>query len=109
MKTILFLLLSFYLTNSFAAEKTYLIQVIRIADGEQLYGLHSNESDKNQRLSDANKLHVAGQTNLIFRDITAEIAAKEQEKVDRKNLIKDKNANTKDRLEAVIKYLGLDK
>lgn len=54
--------------------KTYKIQVFD-KNGKQLYGLYADDSNREDRLAAAMKLHREGETTLIDEDITAEIEA----------------------------------
>ena len=106
MKYILLFLISF---NVFAIDKTYKIQVFRNSDNKQLYGLYADDSNRANRLANAMKYHKPGETILINIDITSEISAKEKKIKDRDDLIKNKQANTKDRFQALIERLGMGK
>lgn len=92
MKNIFILILLFFSLNSFAQEKVYKIQVLRISDGLQLYGLHAKGSERAKRLAEARLFHRPGKTVFINEDITQEIAdQKEKERQDRleRRLLKD--------------------
>jgi hypothetical protein len=103
MRIILLSLLFIFTANA----DTYKIQVFRNSDNFQLYGLYADESEREQRLAEAMVFHVPGETALVNEDITEEISAKKNEKINRKNLLKNENANTKERLQALIEHLGL--
>lgn len=84
------------------------IQVFRVSDGEQLYGLHADDSNRVERLAAAMLLHTPPLTTLVDEDITAEEQAKKDKVSARKAILKDKRASTKDRVDAIIEHLGLD-
>jgi len=79
MKYLLIFLISF---NVYAQEKTYKIQVFRNSDNQQLYGLYAKEHKKAQRVKEAQKLHIGGETRMIVEDITQQLADEKQSHLD---------------------------
>jgi hypothetical protein len=101
------LILFLFINVSFA--DTFKIQVFRASDNKQLYGLHANDANKDKRLADAMKFHNPPFTILVNDNITAEIEAKKTKAKNRMDLLKNENAVLKDRLQALIEYMRLDK
>jgi hypothetical protein len=88
--------------------KTYKIQVFRKEDNKQIYGLHADDSNREERLAEAMKLHTPPKTKLVNKDITKEMSDKKEKKKKRKQKLKDKTAKLEDRFDALVEHFGLD-
>jgi hypothetical protein len=85
----------------------WVIEIKRKSDGKLVYG-NSGGDDMKAMFDNDVAQYDPVDFDILYEDKQAEKDAEKAAKEADKDLLKDTNANTKDRLDALIRHLGLD-